>query len=90
MEPRRTHLLADKRGISTSEYAVLFVLIVVGLVGAWKALNNRMNEHVTSSANRLDAVLSVPAPAPGAARAAVPAESQPEADTPRRPSGAAR
>lgn len=60
MEPRRTHLSADQRGISRRECAVLFVLIVVGLVGAWKALENRMNEHMTSSANRLDAVVRAP------------------------------
>lgn len=61
MEPRRTRHSADQRGISRIEYLVLFVLIVVGLVGGWKALENRMNEHVTSRANRLDAVVSAPA-----------------------------
>lgn len=85
MEPRRTHPLADKRGISTIEYAVLFVLIVVGLVGAWKALNNRMNEHVTSRANRLDAVQHVPAAeAATAAGAALPSQpaGKPDAKAP--------
>ena len=57
MKLRRSRLLADQRGISTTEYSVIFVLICVGLLGGWTLLSKRMNEQLGASAG---SVLSAP------------------------------
>ncbi len=39
-------LKRDERGLSTMEYAVLFVIIVVGAVGLWSALGDDLATQV--------------------------------------------
>ena len=58
----RTHtgadnLLRDQRGISTAEYAVLFIVIAIGALATWKSLANRVSTQVTDGTTTLNAVL---------------------------------
>jgi Flp pilus assembly pilin Flp len=39
-------LLRDQRGLSTMEYAVLFVIIVVGALALWTKLGKTLAEQV--------------------------------------------
>jgi Flp pilus assembly pilin Flp len=39
-------LASDQRGLSTMEYAVLFVIIVVGAVGLWSQLGTDLADQV--------------------------------------------
>jgi Flp pilus assembly pilin Flp len=44
-------LRTDQRGLSTMEYSVLFVLIVVGTVGLWTTLGKQIVSTVGGATN---------------------------------------
>ena len=51
------NVLRDQRGISTAEYAVLFVIIAIGALATWKNLASRVSKQVTDGTTTLNAVL---------------------------------
>lgn len=59
---RRSKLSKDTRGLSTVEYAILLVLIVIAAFGAWK----KFGEKVDASVNSANGALTLPAGAPPA------------------------
>lgn len=46
MKKMLMQLVKDQRGLSTMEYAVLFVIIVVGAVGLWSQLGDDLADQV--------------------------------------------
>ena len=50
-------LLRDRRGISTLEYAVIFITILIGGLALWSKLGKSMNDQVSNGATTLNAVL---------------------------------
>jgi Flp pilus assembly pilin Flp len=48
----------DERGLSTMEYAVLFVLIVVAALAVWSKLAARLNARMTAATSNFESVLS--------------------------------
>jgi Flp pilus assembly pilin Flp len=46
MKKTLMQLVRDQRGLSTMEYAVLFVIIVVGAVGLWSTLGDDLADQV--------------------------------------------
>lgn len=44
----------DQRGLSTTEYAVLFVIIVVGALSVWSTLSDRQQAQIHAGAKHLD------------------------------------
>jgi len=53
----RAGLLRDQRGISTAEYAVLFVVLCIGSLATWRSLSKSINTQVTNGSNELNSVL---------------------------------
>jgi hypothetical protein len=51
------HLIADRRGISTMEYAVIFIVILIGGLALWKNLSRTLSGEVTTGNATLDATL---------------------------------
>jgi Flp pilus assembly pilin Flp len=51
-------LLRDQRGLSTAEYAVLFVVVCVGALGAWKSLSKSLNNQVSNGTNAFNSALN--------------------------------
>jgi Flp pilus assembly pilin Flp len=50
-------LYADTRGLSTMEYAVLFVIIVVGAVVAWSELGNELFDQIVRGGSTVEGTL---------------------------------
>jgi Flp pilus assembly pilin Flp len=50
-------LARDERGVSTMEYAILFVLIVVGSIAAWSTLGGTMTSKLSTGTTTLDTAL---------------------------------
>ena len=40
------HLKRDRRGVTSAEYAVLFVVLLIGLLVVWIRLDARVQHHV--------------------------------------------
>lgn len=85
-EASRPQLLRDTRGLSTIEYAVLFVTILIGALALWAKLGNSLGAQLGTGTNTFNSVLgAAQAPvngtaAPGTGTAA-PASSVPAAAT---------
>jgi Flp pilus assembly pilin Flp len=45
-------LARDQRGLSTMEYAVLFVIIVVGALTFWSKLGGKLTENLNEGTNK--------------------------------------
>lgn len=54
---RRTGLYRDQRGLSTMEYAVLFVIIVVGAIGLWSTLGDDLAQNIESGTETFNSTL---------------------------------
>lgn len=50
-------LQKDQKGLSTMEYAVLFVVIVVGALFAWGSLGSMLTKKVTEGTTTFDTSL---------------------------------
>jgi len=55
---RRTGLLSEQRGLSTLEYAVLFVLLVCAALVLWNKLGANLDKQVDTGTSGLDLALS--------------------------------
>lgn len=51
-------LARDERGLSTMEYAVLFVIIVVGALTLWSNLGESLKGKLTSGTGQFDSTLN--------------------------------
>jgi hypothetical protein len=51
------YLIADRRGISTMEYAVIFIVILIGGLALWKNLSRTLAGEVTTGNATFDATL---------------------------------
>jgi Flp pilus assembly pilin Flp len=51
-------LLRDQRGISTAEYAVMFVVVCIGTLGAWKALSKSVNSQLSNGTDSFNSALN--------------------------------
>jgi Flp pilus assembly pilin Flp len=51
-------LMKDERGLSTMEYAVLFVIIVVGAVAAWGTLGDDLLTNIEDGTDTFTGELS--------------------------------
>ena len=51
-------IVRDERGLSSVEYAVLFTVLVVGLLGVWKALGRSVDKQVEAGTQTFNAALS--------------------------------
>lgn len=51
-------LLRDERGLSTMEYAVLFVIIVIGALALWSSLGNSLKTQISNGQQQFDGTLS--------------------------------
>ena len=51
-------LLRDERGLSTMEYAVLFVIIVVGALALWSNLGRSLQTQITNGQQTFNSELS--------------------------------
>jgi Flp pilus assembly pilin Flp len=47
-------LSKDERGLSTMEYAVLFVVIIVGAIATWSALGQNMFDQLSEGADTFE------------------------------------
>ena len=54
---RMKKLVRDQRGLSTMEYAVLFVIIVVGALALWTKLGKSLAEQVQNGDQTFNAKL---------------------------------
>ena len=52
-----THLAKDERGLSTMEYAVLFVIIVVGALTLWSNLGDKLKSNLSTGTEKFDSTL---------------------------------
>jgi Flp pilus assembly pilin Flp len=50
-------LARDQRGLSTMEYAVLFVIIVVGALTFWSKLGGKLTENLNTGTDAFDKTL---------------------------------
>ena len=50
-------LARDQRGLSTMEYAVLFVIIVVGALSLWGALGDKLKGNLQSGTGKFGSAL---------------------------------
>jgi Flp pilus assembly pilin Flp len=53
-----TRLARDQRGLSTLEYVVLFVIIVVGALTFWSKLGGRLTENLSAGTDAFNRVVS--------------------------------
>jgi hypothetical protein len=53
----RGQLIADRRGISTMEYAVIFIVILIGGLALWKNLSKSLAGEVSTGNATFDATL---------------------------------
>lgn len=50
-------LARDQRGLSTMEYAVLFVIIVVGALTFWSKLGGRLTDNLNKGTDQFEKTL---------------------------------
>lgn len=50
-------LARDQRGLSTMEYAVLFVIIVVGALTFWSKLGGRLTDNLSKGTDKFEETL---------------------------------
>ena len=53
-----TKLARDERGMSTLEYVVLFVIIVVGALTFWSKLGGKLTENLSGGTDAFNRVVS--------------------------------
>jgi Flp pilus assembly pilin Flp len=51
------HLARDERGLSTMEYAVLFVVIVVGAITLWSQLGDDLADNIEKGSETFSTTL---------------------------------
>lgn len=54
--PARPSLLQDERGLSTVEYIILMVIIVVGCVGLWNEIGKKVVEDLTQAEQSIQSI----------------------------------
>lgn len=59
-------LARDQRGMSTLEYAVLFVIIVVGALTFWSKLGGKLTDNLSGGTDAFNRVVSGGSDVPGA------------------------
>jgi Flp pilus assembly pilin Flp len=52
-------LLRNEKGLTTLEYAVLFVLVVGATVGVWRTVGNKLVEELMESRDAFDTGMTV-------------------------------
>jgi Flp pilus assembly pilin Flp len=81
-------LARDQRGVTTMEYGVLFVLIIVGSILTWSGLGNTMKSKVETGTNSVQATMeqasssSTGSPLPSSANTGMSALSGPTQTSP--------
>lgn len=50
-------LFRDERGLSTLEYAILLVLILVGSISLWQGLGTKLNSGLTEGTKKFGAAM---------------------------------